>query len=86
MNNLFYGFALICALWGVISAIQMAAYLSKRGYKISPLFFKIMVPVYIYHYSRITIKESGKPGAWFYSYIMSMILVLAMVIIGAVLK
>jgi hypothetical protein len=45
-----------------------------------------LVLKYIYQYHKITLQEHGKPGPWFYSYIISMNLALVLAIIGGVLN
>jgi uncharacterized oligopeptide transporter (OPT) family protein len=86
MSNLFFILAIPSAAWGVVSAIVIASFLSKRGIKIDFLFFRVLVLKYIHQYHKITTQENGKPGPWFYSYIISMNLALALVIVGIVLK
>jgi hypothetical protein len=41
---------------------------------------------YVSQYKRVTEKENGKPGPWFYSFVVSMNLTWALAIIGFVLK
>ena len=84
--NLFFGLALLSVVWGIVSSIVIAAYLSKRGIKINLLLFRILVFRYIHQYHQITRREEGRPGPWFYSYIISMNLALVLVIIGVVLR
>lgn len=86
MSNVFFGIAIASATWGIVSAIAMVSYISKRGYRISIPFFRLLIFKYIHQYSEITKQETGKPGAWLYSYIASMSLALVCVIIGLVLK
>jgi hypothetical protein len=86
MSVLFFILAILSALWGVASSLVIASFLSQRGIKINWLFFRILVLKYINQYHQITKQENGKPGPWFYSYIVSMLLALVLVIIGAVLK
>ncbi len=86
MSNLFFIVAILCVVWGVVSSIVITAFLSNRGIKINFLFFRILVLKYIHDYHTITVRESGKPGPWFYSYIVSMNLALIFAIVGIVLK
>jgi len=86
MSDLFLGLAILCVVWGVVSSIVIATYLSRRGVKINWLFFRILMLKYIHQYHQITKRESGKPGPWFYSYIVSMNLALACAIAGLILK
>lgn len=86
MSNIFFGIALASVIWGIVSAIAMASFISKRGHKINLLFFRLFILKYIHQYSEITKQENGNPGAWFYSYITAMNLALVCAVIGAVLK
>jgi uncharacterized oligopeptide transporter (OPT) family protein len=86
MSNLFFLLAILCAAWGIVSSIVIASFLSKHGIKINWLFFRILVLKYIHQYHEITTQENGKPGPWFYSYIISMNLALASAILGIVFK
>jgi hypothetical protein len=86
MSNVFFGIAIASVAWGIVSAIAMASYISRRGHKVSMLFFRLLIFKYIHQYSELTTQENGKPGAWFYSYITSMNLALVCAIIGVVLK
>jgi hypothetical protein len=86
VSNLFFGLALLSVVWGIVSSIVIASYLSKKGIKISLLFFRILVFRYIHQYHQITKREEGRPGPWFYSYIISMNLALVLAIIGVVLR
>ena len=85
-SDLFFILAIINAAWGIVSAIAITSFLSKRGIKINFLFFRVLVLKYIHQYHKITKQENGKSGPWFYSYIISMNLVLAFAIVGIVLK
>jgi len=86
MREIFFGLAILSALWGVVSSIVIASFLSQRGVKINWLFFRVLMLKYIHQYHQITKQESGKPGPWFYSYIGSMNLALIFVILGVVFK
>jgi hypothetical protein len=86
MSNLFFGLAILSVAWGIVSSIVISSFLSKRGVKINLLFFRILVLKYIHQYHSITTQENGKPGPWFYSYIISMNLALLFAILGMVLN
>ncbi len=86
MNLIFFGLAIISAIWGVVSSIMITSFLSRQGIKINWIFLRIMILKYIHQYSKITSEKTGKPGPWYYSYIFSMILALIFVIIGLFLK
>jgi hypothetical protein len=86
MSALFFMLAILSAIWGIVSSIVIVAFLSKRGIKINFLFFRVLMLKYIHQYHKITIQENGRSGPWFYSYIISMNLALALAIVGIVLK
>lgn len=86
MSNLFLVLAVLSAGCGVVSSIVIASFLSRRGIKINYLFIKVLILKYIHQYRKITLQETGKPGLWFYSYLISMNFALVFAIIGIVLK
>jgi len=86
MSDLFFALAIISVAWGIVSSIVISSFLTNRGVKINLLFFRILVLKYIHQYHSITTEENGKPGPWFYSYIISMNLALIFAIVGMVLK
>ena len=86
MSQLFFKLALVCVAWGIVSTIAIVNYISKRGHKINYFLLRIMIYKYLNIYSEITREEQGRPGPWYYSYIVSMTMALVLVIIGAVLK
>lgn len=86
MSNTFFILALACAVWGVVSSIVITAYLARHGVKINYVFLKVLILKYVHQYRKITMQENGKPGPWFYSYVVSMNLALVLAIVGIVLK
>jgi hypothetical protein len=86
MSDFFFVLAILCIVWGIVSSIVISSFLSKRGVKINLLFFRILVLKYIHQYHKITVQEKGKPGPWFYSYIISINLALICAIIGMLLN
>ncbi|MGB7061473.1 MAG: hypothetical protein WBF13_03865 [Candidatus Zixiibacteriota bacterium] len=86
MSGLFFTLAIISVAWAIVSSIVISSFLSKRGVKINLLFFRILVLKYIHQYHKITVQEKGKPGPWFYSYIISINLALICVILGMLLN
>ena len=84
MSDVFFALAILGVFWGIVSSIVISSFLSKRGVKINLLFFRILVLKYVHQYHSITTQENGKPGPWFYSYIISMNLALLFVILGMV--
>ncbi len=85
-SEILFSLAIISVVWGVVSAIVISTYLSQRGVKINILFFRIMVLKYIHQYHEVTKRENGRPGPWFYSYIISMNLALVLAVIGFIIR
>ena len=85
MSNILFILALASVVWGVVSSIVITAFLARRGVKINYVFIKVMILKYVYQYRKITMQENGRPGPWFYSYVISMNLALVLVIVGIVL-
>jgi hypothetical protein len=65
--------ALCLVVWGVISLIRIAIYLASRGEKINYVFIKLFALKYVQRYRVLTAGETGRPGFWFYSYVLSML-------------
>lgn len=66
-----------------MNLIAMA--LQKRGVKVNWIFLRLFIIKYIGQYRKITLKETGKVGSLFYSFVISMNLALITGIIGIVL-
>ena len=86
MSNLFLVLAFISVISGVVSSIVITSSLSERGIKINYPFIKVLIIKYVHQYRKITLQETGKPGPWFYSFVISMNLALTFAIIGITLK
>ncbi len=86
MSNWLIVLAVLSALWGVVSSIVITSFLSGRGIKINYLLIRALILTCIRQYYTITVQESGRPGPWFYSYVISMNLALVLAIGGIVLR
>ncbi len=86
MSNLFLMLALVSVILGVFAQIMIVSFLSKRGIKINYLLLKVLIVRYVKQYRGITIEENGKPGPWFYPFIISMSLTLLFAVGGIILK
>jgi len=64
--------AILCAFWGIVSSMAIANYVAKHGVKVKWILLNIMILNYINHYKILTEEEKGKPGLWYYSFIISM--------------
>jgi hypothetical protein len=86
MSILFLVPALICVLWGIVSSMMIVSFLSNHGVKINYLLLKLFLPKYVGQYRKITLEENGKPGIWYYSFVISMNSALALAAIGLLLR
>jgi hypothetical protein len=86
MNNFLLCIAIMCVVWGVVSTIAMVSFCSDKGIKINWLLIRLLIFKYVNQYREITVKENGKPGRWYYSFIISMSLALGFAIIGLIFK
>jgi len=86
MSNLFFVLAIVSAISGIASSIVITAWLSKRGIKINYPFIRVLIIKYVHQYRKITQQEGGKPGPWFYSFVISMNLALIFAVVGFVFK
>ena len=78
--------AIVCALWGVVSAVIIADALQKRGVKVNWLLMRVLIPKYMLQYRDATRRETGRTGPWYYSFVGAMNLALVTAIIGLVLR
>jgi len=86
MSEILLVAAILSALWGVVSSIAIMSFLSQRGEKINIFLMRLWFFRYLNRYSEITTAESGRPGPWFYSCIVSMILALVFGIAGIIAR
>ena len=86
MNSTLLALAILFLFWGIVSMMAMVSYCSKRGIKINWVWIRLYVFKYISQYREITLKENGKPGPWFYSFLVSMNGALILAIVGLILK
>ena len=85
MGNTIFFMALASAVWGVVSSIVITSFLARRGVKINYIFIKVLILKYVHQYRKITMQENGRPGPWFYSFVISMNLALVLTVVGIVL-
>jgi len=86
VGNVLLGLALVCLLWGTVSAVLIAAALQRRGVDVSFLFLRLMVLKYVGQYRALTLRETGKVGPLFYSFVFAMSLALVATILGLVIR
>jgi len=67
MVNILWGIAGASVIWGIVSAIVMASYITKRGHKVNVLFFRLLIFKYIHQYSKITTQEQDSRDCWLFT-------------------
>ena len=86
MSTPFLVLALISVAVGIVSSIAVTAYFSERGVKINYFLWRIMIFKYFNDYVAMTRKETGRPGIWYYTFTVAMILTFVFVVIGIAVK
>ena len=82
--NIFIALIIICAAWNVTVTMIIYSALQKRGRTVSFFWLRVLAPKYAYQYKEITKTETGKTGALFYHWIISINLTLLFAILAAV--
>ncbi len=85
-SDVFMAIALVCVGWGIVSSIFIVSFLQSRGIKINWILIKLWLIKYVSQYEEITRKETGKAGAWYFSYVTSMLMALGAAVVGIILK
>jgi hypothetical protein len=86
MSTPFLVLALISVAVGVASSVAVTAYVSRHGIKVNYFLWRGMIFKYLNDYAAMTRKETGRAGAWYYTFIMAMILALVFVVVGIAVK
>jgi len=84
MYTVLIGLAVICAVWGVVAALLIAADLQRRGMKISYLWLRLLILKYLHEYAKITREQTGRVGPLFYHYVVPLNVALVLCIILAI--
>jgi hypothetical protein len=78
--------AILCLVWGVVSAVRIAVALHERGVRIHPVLLNVLIFRYLPQYRAMTLAETGRTGWLFYSYVFAMNLALLSAITGLVVR
>jgi hypothetical protein len=73
-----------CAIAGVVLMMAMVGALQKRGHTINWLWIRLYVLKYIGQYKSVTTQETGRPGPFFYPFVVLMNSALVMVVLAFV--
>ena len=74
--------AVACAVWAVVSAVMLTAALDRRGIETPFPFIGALLFRNLIRYREITLKETGKVGRLFYSYVVPINLSLILVLVA----
>ncbi len=86
MSTVFFGLAILSALWGVVDFILIAVALERRGIHVNMFLARVFFFRYLSQYKTATMSETGKVGALYYSYIAAMNVALVCAIIGLIIR
>ncbi len=86
MSTAFLVVAILSALWGVVDFILIAVALEKRGIRVNMFLARIFFFRYLNQYKSATMKETGKVGQLYYSYVVAMTVALVCAVIGLILR
>jgi hypothetical protein len=87
VSDVLLAVAIVSVLWGVASAVMIAAALQKRGIKVNWVFLRVLIlSRYLGQYKEVTRQETGRTGPLFYSYIIAMNVALVTAVLGLVLR
>lgn len=84
-GTLFLLMGLVSAFFGIYYMIKIVSYLSSKGEKINWFLMRLKWFGYMSKYRELTTQETGEVGPYHRLYIISMLISLVFVIIGAVL-
>lgn len=86
MSTVFFIVAILSALWGVVDFIMIATELERRGIHVNMFLARILFFRYLNQYKSATMRETGKVGPLYYSYIVAMNIALVCAVIGLILR
>lgn len=72
--------------WNIVTSIRILGELRRRNIKASFFWLRAMAPIYAYRYKKATTEESGRPGALFYHWIISINLTLVLALAALLTK
>jgi len=76
----------VAVIWGIVAGIRIFEFLRRRGENVSFIWIRLMLPVYVHRYAKITRAETGKTGPLFYHYVVAFSLALAAMLAAVVVR
>jgi hypothetical protein len=83
---LFMLLALTAVVLNIVFSMLIVHELQKRNVKINFFFLKLYLPKYAHQYSQISLQETGKVGALFYGWLVSINAAWILAVIGLIVK
>ena len=74
MKILYFIPAIVSIIWMIVSFAAITEFCRKRGIAINWFLYRIKIFQYVNYYRDVNLKETGKPGFWYYSLMASIIL------------
>ena len=84
--EMLFGFGLLCVVVFTVASILIVAALDRRGVKTNFLLIRFLIPKYAHQYKTITKQESGKTGALFYWWVLSINMALITLIVTLIVR
>jgi hypothetical protein len=81
-----FGIGLLCVVVFTVASILIVAALDRRGVKTNFLLIRFLIPKYAHQYKTITKKETGKTGALFYWWVLSINMALIVLIVALIIR
>jgi len=81
-----FALAILCLIWGVVSAVRVTVAVHQRGVRIQPILLNVLILKYLYQYRVLTLAETGRTGWLFYSYVLAMNMAVLAAIAGFVVR
>jgi hypothetical protein len=85
-TTLLYVVACAAVIWGIVSGIRIYDFLRRRGDAGSFIWIRLMLPVYLSRYAKITRAENGRAGPLFYHYVIAFNLALVAVLMAVTIN
>jgi len=84
--KVFLFLALVSIAFNIVISIMIISELQKRKIKINFFLIRLLLPKYVHQYKKITLEETGKVGALYYRWIVSINLTLILAVAGIIQK
>jgi hypothetical protein len=84
LEHLLFAVAGASVIWGIVAGMLIFSSLQKRGEKVSFLWIRLLLPLYVHRYAQLTRAESGRVGPLFFHYVFAFNLALVAAVAAAI--